>query len=202
MYFCFRKVGISTDPFCHCEEAVGRRGNPVENMKVRTANITDISSIMKIESAGFIPQIQEEQHVFEQRIKACPELFLVFEDETSGKVAGYLSAEYLDKLPSCAAELALGHVPNKSSSSSIIYISSFSILPEYRGNGTGKLLWNQAMEYFESLHTAPSLLLLVNQAWPGAKHIYENSGFKVINTFHEFFPTETSQRTDGILMIK
>lgn len=171
-----------------------------KNMKIRTATLQDIPSIMRIEAAGFIPQIQEEQAVFEQRIKACPELFLVFEEESSGVVAGYLSAEYLDQVPATAAQLALGHVPEKSNSSSIIYISSFSILPKYRGNGTGKQLWNHAMEYFTSLGTANSLLLLVNEAWSGARHIYECAGFKVINTFENFFPTETATKTAGLLM--
>jgi len=169
-------------------------------MILRQASLNDITSIMKVEAAGFIPQIQEEQSVFEQRIGVCPQLFLVFEDEADGTVAGYLSAEYLDHVPGSASELALGHVPNKFSSSSLIYISSFSILPEYRGSGTGKLLWNQSLEYFKSLGTANSLLLLVNEAWTGARHIYENSGFKVINTFENFFPTETVDKTAGILM--
>lgn len=171
------------------------------DIQLRPASLADIDSIMKIESAGFIAQIQEAQAVFEKRIKVCPSLFLVFEDKASGKVVGYLSAEYMSHVPESAAQLALGHEPG-AAVSSIIYISSFSILPEYRGNGIGGLLCNKALEYFESLGTVKTFLLLVNEAWGGAKHIYEKSGFEVINIFENFFPTEGKNKTAGILMKK
>ena len=57
------------------------------DIQLRTATLADIDSIMKIESAGFIAQIQEAQTVFEKRIKVCPSLFLVFEDKASGIAA-------------------------------------------------------------------------------------------------------------------
>ena len=171
------------------------------DIQLRTATLADIDSIMKIESAGFIAQIQEAQTVFEKRIKVCPSLFLVFEDKASGMIVGYLSAEYMSHVPESATQLTLGHEPC-AVVSSIIYISSFSILPEYRGNGTGSFLWNKALEYFESLGTANTFLLLVNEAWCGAKHIYKKSGFEVIDIFENFFPTEGKNTTAGILMKK
>ena len=107
----------------------------------------------------------------------------------------------MSHVPESATQLALGHEPC-AVVSSIIYISSFSILPEYRGNGTGSFLWNKALEYFESLGTANTFLLLVNEAWGGAKHIYKKSGFEVIDIFENFFPTEGKNTTAGILMKK
>ena len=95
------------------------------DIQLRTATLADIDSIMKIESAGFIAQIQEAQTVFEKRIKVCPSLFLVFEDKASGKIVGYLSAEYMSHVPESGTQLALGHEPC-AVVSSIIYISSFS----------------------------------------------------------------------------
>lgn len=173
-------------------------------MKIRQALSSDIDSIMQVEAAGFIPQIQEERSVFLKRIALCAQLFLVFEDEGSGRVGGYLCAEELSKLPTGASELALGHLPSESSSSSqkkIIYISSFSILPEFRGKGTGRDLWNKSLLYFKQRFGDATFVLLVNSVWAGAKHIYEDSGFVQTAVFRDFFPTlDSAAKTDGILM--
>ena len=166
-------------------------------MLVRTAKLSDINSVMKIESAGFIPEIQEEEAVFLKRIKLCPQLFLIFEQ--NGKTAGYLSAEYMNHIPETAEELSLGHIPAPDVSKNYIYISSFSILPEYRGNGNGKICWNMALDY---LGRDNKFILLVNEAWQGAKHIYLQSGFKELKSFKDFFPAEANSFTAGTLMIR
>lgn len=169
---------------------------------IRNAKLEDINQIMEVEKKGFIPQIQEEQIVFEERIKTCPELFLVFQDETF-KIAGYLSAEYLEKIPQSADELKLGHIPQKieKKEKSIIYISSFSILPEFRGNKNGTKLWNESLEYLENKHNSKvKFVLLVNELWENAIHIYKKSGFKIIKTFPNFFLTTENNFSSGILM--
>ncbi len=94
------------------------------NFNLRNATLSDIDSIMNVESAGFIKEIQEERDVFEARIVSNPELFLIFEDENK-KIAGYLSSEYLKKIPQNACEIALGHNPQKiNDEKNIIYLSS------------------------------------------------------------------------------
>jgi len=174
---------------------------------IRLAKAEDIDAIMKIEFSSFIPQIQEEEGVFKTRIRECPELFLIAEE--NNEVFGYLSAEFMDKAPETADELALGHSPKTSakvkanSAESIIYISSFAILPEKRGNGTGKKFWNEAMEYLRKAGNNPAFFLLVNELWKGARKIYESNGFEYVKTFPDFFPTEKSDSfSDGILMKK
>ncbi len=175
-------------------------------MILRKATLSDLDSIMKIEKASFIPQIQEEREVFKQRILRCPELFLVFEDQKSLNLSngpvGYLCAETMQKLPKAPQDLQLGHLPALSGASAVpyIYISSFALLPEFRGGGNGRKMWNESMEYFKQEFSPSALLLLVNELWCGAKHIYSESGFETIRIFEDFFPCEDGSFSNGILM--
>ena len=169
-------------------------------MNIRKATIEDIDDIMKVEWASFIDNIQEEQSVFEERIKRCPELFLIFQEGEN--VAGYMSAEFMDKVPETAEELKLGHIPSfsKNNKDSYIYISSFAILPEFRGAGAGSLMWNKSLEYFKKKCGCEKFLLLVNEEWKGAFHIYEKSGFKIVKEFPAFFDKDDGGKSTGILM--
>lgn len=271
----------------------------MQELRIRKAELSDLDSIMNIEENGFIPEIQEERQVFEARIKACPELFLIFEASSysgttnSGEAAncsgagdssvaencnhgtanssdtanttttentnnattnsmhapaGYLCAELMSRIPETAQDVALGHTPEGTAAvedectpletpaqplsavshlaataqpltavphsvatvqpltaaqPSILYISSFSLLPQFRGNGNGTKAWNLAMSYFEKhFPHISTYVLLVNKDWPGAAHIYTKSGFKEYKVFKDFFPRQDNSRSDGILMIK
>ena len=46
-------------------------------LKIRTAGENDLEKIMQIEKASFVPQIQENQNVFLERIKSCPKLLAI-----------------------------------------------------------------------------------------------------------------------------
>ncbi|MCQ2591887.1 MAG: GNAT family N-acetyltransferase [Treponema sp.] len=167
---------------------------------IRQAKPEDISQIMKVEKNAFIPQIQEEEKVFSKRIELCPSLFFVFEADE--KIFGYFCAEYLSKVPEKPDELKLGHTPEDSlATKKILYISSFAILSDFRGQGLGKKLWADAVKKLEE-KKPEKIFLLVNKVWTGAKHIYEQSGFSVLKTFPMFFPTDTNELSDGILMVK
>ena len=77
-------------------------------MRLRKALISDLDDIMQVEKSSFILPIQEDRAVFEERIRLCPDLFLVFEDDGAGsgeKVLGYLSAEIMEKIPETRGEL-------------------------------------------------------------------------------------------------
>lgn len=187
-------------------------------MILRKATLSDLDSIMKVEASSFIPEIQEEREVFKQRILRCPELFLVFEQngeqkgQTSEQVMGYLSAEFQTHIPETVSELKLGHIPSEinvqnsgdmdSGDRPYIYISSFALLPQTRGTGLGKMAWEKSLELFRKTFEIKGFLLLVNEAWKGARHIYEQNGFKEITVFSSFFSKEDGTFTDGILMIK
>lgn len=252
----------------------------MQELRIRKAELSDLDSIMNIEENGFIPEIQEERQVFEARIKACPELFLIFEASNTNSTAnysgagdssvaencnhgtanssdtanstttentnnattnsmhapaGYLCAELMSRIPETAQDVALGHTPEGTAAvedectpletpaqpltaashlaataqpltatqPSILYISSFSLLPQFRGNGNGTKAWNLAMSYFEKHFPHMSAyVLLVNKDWPGAAHIYTKSEFKEYKVFKDFFPRQDNSRSDGILMIK
>lgn len=166
---------------------------------LRQANSSDIDAIMKVEKNSFIAQIQENRDVFLKRIMICPSLFLLFQKEDENHtVIGYLSAEYMNKIPESPEELKLGHVPS-TEKGKFIYISSFAILPEFRQIGLGKKLWNQAIKYFGD---EKDYLLLVNEEWNGAMHIYEESGFILYKTFPDFFPSINNGTSDGHLLVK
>lgn len=158
-----------------------------------------IEEIMHVEKSCFIPEIQEEREVFLSRMGNNP--FYLFRDKESDKIAGYISAEYVEKIPESASEIALNHKPAVKTSN-ILYISSFALLPEYRGSGLGKEMWNQSCQCFSKLSGVNTLVLLVNEEWEGAFHIYEKSGFKKVKVFEDFFHCENGGRSDGILMSK
>ena len=174
-------------------------------MNIRKATIDDIDSIMNVEFSSFIKEIQEDKNVFIERIKRCPSLFLIFEDDDKN-IGGYLSSEIMTRVPETAKELELGHLPSKSedkeNTKKYIYISSFAILPKYRGSGIGKIMWNKSLEYFEKNLSINSFLLLVNEEWKGAFHIYESSGFSVVKEFPSFFYSNKKGSSSGILMVK
>lgn len=169
------------------------------SLKIIPAKPLYIDEIMQIEEKCFIPAIQEEKEVFLSRMEDNP--FYVFVDEASGKVAGYISAEYMEKVPETASEIALNHKP-AGKTTGIIYISSFALLPEYRGTGLGKELWIQSCNLFSAFPGVETLVLLVNEDWKGAAHIYKSSGFKVVREFEGFFPDPMGTFSKGILMIK
>ena len=108
----------------------------------------------------------------------------------------------MQKLPKAPQDLQLGHLPALSGASAVpyIYISSFALLPEFRGGGNGRKMWNESMEYFKQEFSPSALLLLVNELWCGAKHIYSESGFETIRIFEDFFPCEDGSFSNGILM--
>ena len=174
-------------------------------MTIRKASLDDIKDIMNVENSAFIKGIREEEEVFIERIKRCSDLFLCFIDDND-KVIGYLSAEVMEKVPTTSQELELGHLPstlnNIDKDNSYIYISSFALLPSMRGSGRGKEMWNKSISYLEKVSGIKHFLLLVNEEWQGASHIYKESGFKIINTFNNFFYSESKGKSSGILMEK
>ena len=190
----------------------------------------DLFSIMNIERQSFIPQIQEKKRVFEKRLKLFPEGFLVLADSSDevvlkNKVAlvcGYLCAERWDSLPAFSLlehasekeqknarkkiekRFELGHNPlyTHKESGSILYISSFALLKDYRGKGLGeKFFVNAVAALCASLGGIKTVLLLVDSEWQNALKIYEKCGFKKIGTLEQFFPTiQKKEFADGIVM--
>lgn len=174
------------------------------NYTIRNAKLSDLDDIMKVEENSFIKPIQEARETFAIRIKNCPKTFFVFEQNN---VFGYICGEFLSKEPKTRGELELNHHPQiieeDLTQNRYFYISSFAILPEYRGSGLGKILWNKSLLKVKEMYPKITFYLLVNEEWKGALSIYEKSGFFKVQTFNSFFKTENdSIFTNGILMKK
>lgn len=174
------------------------------NFTIRTAKPEDISQIMKIEQSSFIEEIQESEEVFKERIETFCEGFLLFDAEgNEGCAAGYFSTELWKEIPESESSFKIGHSIKSThkNDGTVLYISSFAILPEYRGGGNGKKLFSQALEYLKTNTKIEKLILLVNTEWEGAQHIYASYGFKEVFRIKNIFPAKDNQTTDGIVMV-
>ena len=187
-------------------------------MKIRTANLSDIDSIMLIENSSFIPQVREERQVFLQRLKVFPQGFILLVDDSvsggnknaefganNGNVCGYFCTELWKKIPDSAEvfsvghDISLAHCPD----GSVLYISSFAILPNLRGGGIGGKFFRSALNYIEeSVQNLKEEVLLVNENWLGARHIYKKNGFSECFSIKNAFQNESLEPQTGIVMKK
>ncbi|MCR5724449.1 MAG: hypothetical protein K6G80_05110 [Treponema sp.] len=184
----------------------------------------DLPAIMTIEHSAFIPQIQEKKRVFNDRLQLFPQGFLILADTSEDVVfkhgasltAGYLTSEIWATAPdfekaateakaqkALSQQFALGHAMYKSHciTGSALYISSYALLPAYRGSGLGLPFFHSAVSAlcgaFAQIRT---VILLVCEEWTGARHIYEKLGFTPVYTLPGFFPSLHKKAADGIIM--
>lgn len=175
----------------------------------------DIAAILNIERQAFIPAIQEKKKVFEKRMSVFPEGFFVLTDNStaSGGTAvtcGYFCTERWDEIPVSSDEkrwrkrFALNHDPASTHRmhGTILYISSFALLSEYRGKGIGGKFFRKSLAALcAELSDIQTVVLLVNSEWKSARAIYEKLGFTEIQVLKSFFPTLTKKEcSDGIVM--
>lgn len=173
-------------------------------MILRAALPSDIRSIMDIEATSFDRATRESEAVFLSRIEICENCFIVFEDASSHTLCGYFSAEKWERIPDSDEAFSLEHDPASSHrrAGSVLYLSSFAILPSYRAKGIGKKLFAQSLDRFSSINpNVETALLLVNEAWHGAVHIYKKNGFSELRRIADFF-SEGGVKTAGIVMTK
>ena len=92
----------------------------------------------------------------------------------------------------------MGHSIKKihSDNGKILYISSFALPEKFRGKGNGTKFFNTAIKELETDFFPEKEVLMVNEDWKGARHIYEKSGFMEISRIENaFFPSRA-----GIVM--
>ena len=177
-------------------------------MKIRTANLFDIDSIMDIENNSFIPQVREERLVFLQRLKVFPQGFIVLvgdsgSGEKDNNVCGYFCTELWKKMPESKEIFSVGHDISLThcADGSVLYISSFALLPNLRGGGLGGKFFRSALNYIEeSVTNLKEEVLLVNEAWTGARHIYKKNGFSECFSIKNAFQNEFFEPQTGIVM--
>lgn len=179
-------------------------------MKIRTANLFDIDSIMDIENNSFIPQVREERQVFLQRLKVFPQGFILLVGdsgsvEKDNNVCGYFCTELWKKMPESKEVFSVGHDISLAhcADGTVLYISSFALLPGLRGGGLGGKFFRSALNYIEeSVTNLKEEVLLVNENWLGARHIYKKNGFSECFSIKNAFQNESLEPQTGIVMKK
>lgn len=178
-------------------------------MNLRQATIFDINSIMKIERDAFIPQIQEKKSIFCERIQTFSEGFLLLEDENSTenkKIIGYFCSEIwnfdLNKINENQFLLNHSIKQNHKKNGNCLYISSFAILNEFKGKKLSSPFFNNSINKIKmNFPKITQILLIVNEEWKIAHHIYKKNAFNEIQRIPNFF-NNSSEFSDGIVMLK
>jgi ribosomal-protein-alanine N-acetyltransferase len=187
---------------------------------VTWAHPSDIGGIMSIEDSAFSEGIRENAETFLERLSIFPKgnTLLLEEVETqrsARKPAGYFCSELWDEIPPPEPEFyALGHSMKERnvSSGNILYISSLAMMPGIKGQG--RFLFNESLKLICTANPQiRSIILLVNELWLPARHIYETEGFRYTEVLKSFFSEHrgstalhrgknTSVKSDGLLMRK
>lgn len=172
---------------------------------LRKAEQADLSGIMAVENAAFMPGIREKAEVFAERAEIFSDGFFVLTEPDkirkpgTDKVAGYFCAEIWNMEPfgefSAGKEFdarffELGHSikARHCRTGNTLYISSFALLPEYCGKGTGSSFFMDALNRILLENPAiEQCILVVNEEWTAARRIYAKSGFETAGILDGFF---------------
>ena len=172
----------------------------------RTSLPRDLNDILKVEQTCFEPDFCESPTVFTERLKVFPEGFIIMEFE--GNVMGFFCSEiwnYKENLSS--KDFSLGHSIAKvhQEAGTELYISSWGIAPDFRGEGLGRELFDKSLEIItKSYPNLKSTILVVSEAWDKALNIYQHQGFSHVMLLEEFFAYDSIERLNenGIVMRK
>lgn len=184
---------------------------------LREANRNDIFDIMKIENDAFALGIREKEPVFLERVCCYPKGFILLEQKKCVKqlensretreTVGYFSSEIWNSIPINNDAFTLGHsaLNCHCPEGTVLYISSYGILKKLKGQGLGKEFFRETVKHILLENSnLKELVLLVNEDWKSAVHIYESFGFVKYDTIKGFFCVNTSATevkvTDGYLM--
>lgn len=172
------------------------------DLKFREATPDDINNIMLIEDNSFRQGIREEKDVFLERIITFPTGFLLLEHEN--RVIGYICSElweYKENID--LVDLKLGHWIKTihDPAGEELYISSMGVLPEFRGEGLGQLMFESLLTQLLKTHPQiKSILLIVSRNWLAAQRIYRKNGFREAEIIPNFFQPLNLEHEDGIVM--
>lgn len=163
-------------------------------VSIRKAEAKDIGAIMKIEHLSFHPEVIESQKVFEDRIEAFADGFLIAEienDDGNIEIAGYISSElwkYSEDIPFSNFTLNHSVYNTHCDDGEELYISSVAVNPAVRGGKIGKRLFTELLENVSKKYDLKSAILLVNSDWQNAYQMYQKEGFTTVSKISEFFP--------------
>lgn len=178
----------------------------MDNFEIVSATIADIDQIMAVERAGFEKGIVEKKDVFAKRIRAFPAGFLCLKISDSSQMIGYISSEIWPlKNPVVPEMFTLNHDISHShkTNGEELYVSSMTIVPEFRNKGLGRKLFEECISRIRVKYTAiKSTILIVNETWEYANRIYLSSGFVELFRIPNFFLPANGLPQTAIVMRK
>jgi ribosomal protein S18 acetylase RimI-like enzyme len=167
------------------------------------ATTADLDRIMGMEATGFAAHLQETRQVYQSRIATFSQGSLLAHKNQD--YVGCLFSEiwHYDPSPSPDYFLLNHSIEDRHQiDGTEIYISSMTVNSDYRGQGLGRELLVESLNYFANhFPQIKSAILLVNEHWTSAKTIYEQSGFQPLMTLDNFFGSESAPAS-GIVMRK
>ena len=152
----------------------------VKGFSVRKAAPGDLAAVMQVERQSFEENIVEDESVFADRIAYASDCNYVLVKADTQSVCGYFTAELWDSSQMGADAFALGHSVRErhQPAGTALYISSFALLPEVRGQSIAEHFFAASIERIVAVF--PQLersILLVHEDWHKAIRIYEKQGF-------------------------
>ena len=147
---------------------------------VRKAEPRDLAAVMQVERQSFEENIVEDESVFADRIAYASDCNYVLVKANTQSVCGYFTAELWDALQMDVGAFALGHSVRErhQPAGTVLYISSFALLPEMRGLKIAENFFAAAIEHIISVFPQlERIILLVHEDWHKAIRIYEKQGF-------------------------
>ena len=147
---------------------------------VRKAEPRDLAAVMQVERQSFEENIVEDESVFADRIAYTSGCNYVLVKADTQSVCGYFTAELWDALQMDDGAFALGHSVRErhQPAGTVLYISSFALLPEVRGQSIAEKFFASAIERIAVVFPqVEQVVLLVHEDWHKAIRIYEKQGF-------------------------
>lgn len=174
-----------------------------KSLTLLPANASHLELIMEMEAKGFATHLQESRDVYAKRIDYFPPgSLMAFSGEDCVGCLFSEIWEYSENLRTDSFLLNQSIEDRHHNEGTEIYISSMTINPDFRGQGMGRLLFTESLNYFvQHFSQLESAILLVNEQWTSARNIYEQSGFQPIMKLDNFFGSPTTT-ADGIVMRK
>ncbi|MCP5452408.1 MAG: GNAT family N-acetyltransferase [Spirochaetaceae bacterium] len=182
-------------------ESIRKRRSPARAV-VERAVPDDLPAVMRLEEAGFDRGVRELEEVFRARMEVFPEGFVAL--RRGGETIGYLCAERWGEVPPAEARwFELGHDPasRHDPAGAVLYLASMTVDPALRGSGLGSRMLNEGIALIRA--SAPGIrteVLIVNEAWAGARRIYEAAGFTPYGRIESFFRNPYGPPTAAVAM--
>lgn len=160
-----------------------------EHYTLRKAVENDLPAIMQIEYQSFEKHIIEDEHIFADRIAYASGCNYLLVEERTQLVYGYFISEIWDSTKYGIDAFTLGHAVQEYHQplGTVLYISSFALLPEVRGSGIAEHFFKTALKYItDNFPKLERVILLVHEEWFKAIRIYEKQGFDRLHTIEHF----------------